>query len=141
MISIKLKLTEGATLPCAAHKGEWLDLFTSEGKLVEANTYVLIPFGLAMELPDGYEAVIAPRSSTFSKWGLLQANSVGVIDNLYKGDDDLWYFPALATKTEFIPKGTRIAQFRVQQTQPELQFILVDKLSADNRKGLGSTGV
>ena len=93
-----------------------------------------------MQLPDGYEAIIAPRSSTFKKWGIIQANGIGIIDNSYCGDDDIWMMPVWSTREIHIPAGTRIAQFRIQKKQPVINFISVDSLGTKNRGGFGSTG-
>ena len=94
-----------------------------------------------MKLPDGYEAIMAPRSSTFKNWGILQSNGVGVIDSTYHGDNDIWMFPAYATKSVIIPAETRLCQFRIQEEQPEINFNIVESLGVDDRGGLGSTGV
>lgn len=99
-----------------------------------------ISLGVAMELPKGYEAIIAPRSSTFKRYGLLQNNSVGVVDASFNGPNDIWCFPAYATRDITIPRDTRICQFRIQEEQPEIEFITVDRLNNENRGGFGSTG-
>lgn len=78
---------------------------------------VLIPLGVCMELPKGYEAVVIPRSSTFKKYGLIQANSEGLIDCSYNSEKDEWKFPGVATKDAVIAKGERICQFRIQLSQ------------------------
>ena len=96
--------------------------------------------GISMKLPQGYEAIMAPRSSTFKRYGILQTNSIGVIDNSYCGDDDIWMFPAYATRDVEIPAGARICQFRIIKSQPRLVFTSVDSLGEENRGGLGSTG-
>ena len=93
-----------------------------------------------MKLPDGYEAHVAPRSSTFKRWGILQTNSVAVIDNSYCGDDDIWLYPVLATQAVVIPKGTRLCQFRIIEKQPKINFITVDSLGEENRGGFGTSG-
>lgn len=93
-----------------------------------------------MELPKGYESIVAPRSSTFKKYGILMTNSIGVIDSTYCGDEDERCFPAYAIKDTEIPANTRIAQFRIQLNQPMINFIEVDTLGNNNRGGFGSTG-
>lgn len=93
-----------------------------------------------MALPQGYEAIMAPRSSTFKRWGLLQTNSVGIIDNSFQGDGDEWKFPAYATRSIIIPKGTRICQFRIIKNQPTISFNEVEHLNSVDRGGLGSSG-
>ena len=94
-----------------------------------------------MKLPEGYEAIMAPRSSTFKNWGILQSNGIGVIDSTYCGDNDIWMFPAYATKNITIPAGTRICQFRIQQEQPSIEFNTVESLGTEDRGGLGSSGL
>ena len=96
--------------------------------------------GVSIELPEGYEAIMAPRSSTFKRWGIIQTNSIGVIDNSYCGDDDIWMMPVYATRDVEIPAGTRICQFRIQKKQPDLAFVFTHSLGNENRSGLGSSG-
>ena len=121
-------------------QGDWIDLATIEDIELRPNEFQLISFGISMQLPENYEAIIAPRSSTFKKWGIIQVNSIGVIDNSYCGDDDIWMMPVLATKYITIPAGTRIAQFRIQKKQPIITLISVDSLGNKSRGGFGSTG-
>lgn len=120
--------------------GDWIDLRAAENVYMQNGEYTMIPLGVAMELPRGYEALVAPRSSTFKKYGLLLANSIGVIDESYKGDLDEWHFLAVATKDTYIPKDERICQFRIIKHQPRLKFKVVEKLGNKNRGGIGSTG-
>lgn len=121
--------------------GSWIDLYTYENITLKQGEQKYINLGISMKLPDGYEAIMAPRSSTFKNWGIMQANSIGVIDSTYCGDNDIWMFPAYATKTVTIPPGTRICQFRIQEEQPEITFNTVDSLGTEDRGGLGSTGI
>lgn len=122
-------------------KGDWIDLYTSEAVEMYSGDYVEIPLGIAMKLPYGYEAIVAPRSSTFKKWGIVCINSIGIIDNAYCGDDDIWKFPALCLVGHtVIPAGTRIAQFRVLRNQGDIEFIEVSHIRSVNRGGIGSTG-
>ena len=121
-------------------KGDWIDLYTYEEVTLKSGELAYISLGVAMELPEGFEAITAPRSSTFKKWGVLQANSIGVIDNSYRGDSDIWAFPAYATRDVTIPAHTRLCQFRIQKCQPNIQFHSVSTLGNENRDGLGSTG-
>lgn len=137
---IRIKIKDGAILPCCAKKGDWLDLYTSEDVELKQGEYKEIPLGIAMELPTGYEAIIAPRSSTFKRYGCIEANSIGVIDEAYNGDEDYWCFPVYATKNITIPKGTRLCQFRIIEHQPDFVFLLEESLGNNNRGGLGSTG-
>ena len=124
----------------AAHKYEWVDLRCAEDTYLKKGEFKLIPLGVAMELPKGYEAIIAPRSSTFKKYHILQVNSIGVIDSKYCGDEDEWKMAVYAVEDTFIPKNDRICQFRIQQVNPIIEFIEVDTLGNDNRGGFGSTG-
>lgn len=123
------------------HKGDWIDLRTAEDTTLAQGEFKYISLGVAMELPKRYEAIMAPRSSTFKNFGVIQFNSIGIIDESYKGDDDIWHFPAYATRNTFIPAGTRICQFRIFKHQPLINFNYVKSLGNKNRGGLGSTGV
>jgi dUTP pyrophosphatase len=121
-------------------QGDWIDLSTARDTKLGAFEFSLIPLGVSIELPEGYEAHVVPRSSTFKKFGIIQANSKGIIDESYKGDSDQWLFPALAMRETFIPANTRIAQFRIMEKQPELEFLEVARLGNNDRGGFGSTG-
>lgn len=120
--------------------GDWIDLRCAKDMELRAGEYKLIPLGVAMELPRGYEALVAPRSSTFKNYGVLLANSIGVIDETYKGDNDQWHFLAYATKDIVIPKNERICQFRIIEHQPTIEFEVVEALGNSDRGGIGSTG-
>ncbi len=121
-------------------QGDWIDLRLAEDTHMGAGEFKLLPLGVAMQLPSGYEAIVAPRSSTYKKWGIVQANSIGVIDESYCGDGDEWKFPAIAMFDTEIPANTRICQFRIQKKQPKLNFMTVDELDNPDRGGIGSTG-
>lgn len=153
--------------------GEWYDLKTAmdiklkcphsknlhkhkDGSYVEkfrdvVFDYTLIPLGVAMEIPEGYEAILAPRSSMFKNYGLIQTNGQGIIDNSYKGDNDEWKLPVMATRSITIPKGTRLCQFRIQLSQKatvwqkikwlfsrNIKFEQVDALQNVSRGGFGA---
>lgn len=120
--------------------GDWIDLRTAENVHLEPNEFKLIPLGVAMMLPKGYEALVIPRSSTFKKYGIIQANSVGLIDETYCGGNDEWQFSAYATRAVDIPKNTRICQFRIFNHQPKVELVEADHLSGTSRGGFGSTG-
>lgn len=120
--------------------GDWIDLRAAETVEMWEGDFKLISLGVSMKLPKGYEAHVVPRSSTFVKWGILQTNSMGVIDNSYSGTDDIWYFPAYATKRTKIKKNDRICQFRIVPKQPMVRFEECDVLDEKNRGGFGSTG-
>lgn len=120
--------------------GDWIDLRAAEDVMIDSGQFKLIPLGVAMELPHGYEALVAPRSSTFKKLGIILANSIGIIDESYKGDNDEWHFPAYAVKDTFIHKNERICQFRIIRHQPMIHLLEVDHLGNEDRGGIGSTG-
>lgn len=120
--------------------GDWIDLRAAEDVMIDSGQFKLIPLGVAMELPQGYEALVAPRSSTFKKLGIILANSIGIIDESYKGDGDEWRFPAYAVKDTFIHKNERICQFRIIKHQPMIHLMEVDHLGNEDRGGIGSTG-
>lgn len=121
-------------------KSDWIDLQAAETVTLKAGEFRLIPMGVAIALPEGYEAHIVPRSSTFKNYGILQTNSMGVVDNSYCGDNDQWRFPAYATRDVTVEKGARICQFRVTEHQPRLEFTAVEHLGRPDRGGFGSTG-
>lgn len=120
--------------------GDWIDLRAAEDISLKAGEFKLISLGISMKLPEGYEAHIVPRSSTFKTWGVLQTNHMGVVDNSYCGNNDIWRFPALATRDTEIKTNDRICQFRIIKRQPELEFIEVEDLGEKDRGGFGSTG-
>jgi len=122
-------------------QGDWIDLRSAEMIELKAGDFKLIPLGVAMQLPEGYEAHIAPRSSTFKNWGILQTNNIGIIDNSYCGDNDQWHFPAYALRDTKISINDRICQFRIMENQPNLEFEEVAKLDEKDRGGFGTTGV
>ena len=121
-------------------KSDWIDLRTAVEVTLKAGEFRLIPLGVAIALPHGYEAHLAPRSSTFKNYGILQTNSVGVVDCSYCGDNDQWHMPVYATRDVTIEKGARICQFRIMENQPKLHFTRVAHLDAPDRGGFGSTG-
>lgn len=122
-------------------KGDLIDLRSAETVEMKAGEYRLIKLGIGMKMPVGYEAHVYPRSSTFKNFGIILANSVGIIDNSYSGDEDQWCFPAIALRDTVIHKNDRICQFRIMENQPKLEFIEVDKLDDVSRSGIGSTGI
>ena len=121
-------------------KGDWIDLRSAEDVAIKKGEYHLIRLGVGMILPEGYEAHIVPRSSTPSKFGIMSANSVGIIDNSYSGDADEWMFPAVAIRDTVIMRNDRICQFRIVKNQPDIIFNEVDHLGENSRGGIGSTG-
>ena len=122
------------------NKSDWIDLRAAEDVVMKQGDFRLINLGVAMELPAGYEAHIVPRSSTFKNFGLIQVNSMGIIDGSYCGDNDIWRFPAIAMRDTEIHVGDRICQFRIMKNQPTLIFEEVEHLEGADRGGFGSTG-
>ncbi len=122
-------------------KSDWIDLRAAEDVELKAGQFKLIPLGVAMKLPDGYEAHVVPRSSTFRNFGILQTNHFGIIDETYCGDGDQWCFPALAVRDTKICCNDRICQFRIMKHQPVIRFEETEHLDGENRGGFGSTGV
>lgn len=141
MMEIKIKYHD-PELPKlqAIENGDWIDMYASETIEMKAGEFRIIPLGVSIKLPDGYEAHLAPRSSTFKKWGILMVNSVGVIDNSYCGENDVWGFAALAIRPTIVNKGDRIVQFRVMRKMESVEFIEVSHMEDESRGGFGSTG-
>ena len=121
-------------------KSDWIDLRAAEDVDLKQGEFKLIPLGVAMQLPKGYEAHIVPRSSTFKNFGIIQTNHQGVVDCSYCGDNDQWFMPVLAVRDTHISFNDRICQFRIEKNQPKLVFEEVKELSGANRGGIGSTG-
>lgn len=144
MFSKKIKIkyfTDIDELEYIDGKSDWIDLRAAEDVELKCGEFKLIPLGVAMELPKGYEAIVAPRSSTFKNFHVIETNSIGCIDETYKGDGDQWFFPALAQEDTIIHKNDRICQFRIVKHQPRIQFNKVEHLGNSDRGGHGSTGV
>ena len=139
-IKIKYFTEEIDKLTYIDGKSDWIDLRASESIELKAGEFKLIPLGVAMELPKGYEAHVVPRSSTFKNYGVLQVNSCGIIDGSYCGDEDMWRMPVYATRDTVIQKNARICQFRIVENQPKLEFQQVISLENESRGGFGSTG-
>lgn len=121
-------------------KGDFIDLRAAETVELKAGEFKLIKLGVGMILPEGYEAHVVPRSSTFNNFGIIQTNHCGIIDESYCGDNDQWRFPAYALRDTVINKNDRICQFRIMKKQPEINFETVEHLTDKDRGGFGSTG-
>ena len=121
-------------------KSDWIDLRSAVDVELKAGEFKLIHLGIAMKLPEGYEAHVVPRSSTYKNFGIIQTNHCGIIDSSYCGPNDYWYMPAYALRDTVIHKNDRICQFRIEKNQPKLVFDEVNELSGANRGGIGSTG-
>lgn len=156
-MKIKIKYFEGAKKLEKIAQGDWIDVYANEDVFIPKGEMRLIPLGIAMELPKRYEAHLAPRSSTFKRWGIIQTNHIGIIDNSYSGDNDEWKYPAFCLESRdileteengftkvvsgtWIRKGDKIAQFRIMRTQPKIKFEEVEVLGNEDRGSFGSTG-
>ena len=120
--------------------GDWVDLRSAKDITLKKGEFAIIPLGVGMKLPFGYEAHIVPRSSTYKNYGVIQTNHMGVIDNSYSGDNDQWGMPVIAMRGTTIHKNDRICQFRITQKQPDFEFTEVECLDTNSRGGFGSTG-
>ena len=139
---IKVKYTSPDLIRLETNKkGCWIDLRSAENVELKAGDFKLISLGVSMELPKGYEAHIVPRSSTFKTWGIIQTNSMGIVDESYRSDSDIWKMPVYATRDTVIHKNDRICQFRIMEHQPTIEFEEVDILDNKNRNGFGSSGI
>lgn len=121
-------------------QGDWIDLRVAQNYSLKKGDFALVDLGISMKLPEGYEAYIAPRSSTFKKYGLIQTNSIGIIDNSYCGNNDIWMMPVYATRDVELKINDRICQFRIMEKMPALEFETVQQLNFIDRGGFGSTG-
>ncbi len=121
-------------------KGDWIDLRCAEDVELKQGEFRLLHLGVGFKLPKGYEAIIAPRSSTYKNFGIIQANSIGVVDESYCGDNDEWRMPVVALRDTAIHKNDRICQFRIIKHQPKFKIVNVEHLDAISRGGIGSTG-
>lgn len=139
-IQIKYFTDEIEKLAYIDGKSDWIDLRAAKEMELKAGQYAMIPLGVAMKLPEGYEAHIVPRSSTYKNFGLIQTNHMGVVDESYCGDNDQWHMPVYAHRDTVIHVNDRICQFRIMEHQPKIVFEEVEALSAPDRGGFGSTG-
>ena len=148
-MKIRIKYFEGATKLKKIVKGNWIDVYSNKDIFVEEGNREMIPLGFALELPMGWEGHLAPRSSTFKTWGIIQTNSVGVVDDTYIGDNDQWHMPVYCLqgneesedkKGTWIKKGDKIGQFRIMEVMPEIEFEEVESFGNEDRGGFGSTG-
>lgn len=140
-VQIKVRLHENGYAPISTSNGDWLDLAVPEDIHLSKYEFKIVPLNISIELPPNTEAHIVSRSSTFKRYHVVQANGIGIIDNSYNGDDDIWCVPLLAMEDTFIPAGTRISQFRIYDVQPKITMNIVPVLGNENRGGFGSTGV
>jgi dUTP pyrophosphatase len=139
-IPIEVLAHDQKCIPVIINGGDWVDLLTSKAYHLKVGDIALLDLGVSLKLPEHLEAHLIVRSSTFIKYGLIQTNGMGIIDNSYCGDNDVWKLPVYATRDVFISAYTRICQFRVIAKQPTLAFHVVDTLNSKDRGGFGSTG-
>ena len=144
-MKMKIKYFDDAIRLKRISKGNWIVVYANKDIFIALNDRAMIPLGFALELPQGWEGHLAPRSSTFKTWGIIQTNSVGVVDDTYIGDNDQWHMPVycLQAKDEngtWIRKGDKIGQFRIMEVMPEIEFEEVEFFNNTDRGGFGSTG-
>lgn len=139
VIQIKYHSKEIEKLRYIDGKSDWIDLRAAENVSLKAGDFTLVSFGISIKIPEGYEAHVVPRSSTFKNFGILQANSYGVIDSSYCGENDIWRMPVYAVRDTKIHVNDRIAQFRIMENQPQIVFEEVERMEGKDRGGFGST--
>lgn len=152
-MKIRIKYFEDAKRLEKIAKGNWIDVYANKDVFIPLNERAMIPLGFALELPQGWEGHLAPRSSTFKTWGVIQTNGVGVVDDTYIGDNDQWHLPVFClqaknekiidgkiVKGSLIKKGDKVAQFRIMEVMPEIQLEEVESFGNSDRGGFGSTG-
>ena len=150
---IRIKYFDNATKLKKITKGNWIDVYANKDVFVKCGERAMVPLGFALELPEGWEGHLAPRSSTFKTWGIIQTNSVGVVDDTYIGDNDQWHMPGYClqgkdiesengeeVKGTWIRKGDKIGQFRIMEVMPEIEFEEVESFGNKDRGGFGTTG-
>lgn len=140
VIQIKYHSKEIEKLRYIDGKSDWIDLRAAENVSLKAGDFTLVSFGISIKIPEGYEAHVVPRSYTFKNFGILQANSYGVIDSSYCGENDIWRMPVYAVRDTKIHVNDRIAQFRIMENQPQIVFEEVERMEGKDRGGFGSTG-
>ena len=153
MLNIRIKYFEGATKLEKIAKGNWIDVYAAKDTFVQKDERAMVPLGFAMELPIGWEGHLAPRSSSFKSWGIIQTNSVGIVDDTYIGDNDQWHMPVYCLQSKcrdmvegklkvgtWIRKGDKIGQFRVMEVMPDIEFEEVTEFGNADRGGFGTTG-
>lgn len=148
-MKLRIKYFKGATKLEKIAKGNWIDVYARVSTFIPQGEYGVVPLGFALELPKGYEGHLAPRSSTFKTWGVIETNSFGIIDDTYIGDNDEWGMPFYCLvgkhilngkRGTHIRKGDKIGQFRIMEVMPPLEFEEVEILGNPDRSGFGSTG-
>ncbi len=140
-MKIQIKYFSSEILPVEKiAKGDWIDLRAAAEVSLKAGEFAYSPLGVGMILPEGFEAQVAPRSSTFKNFGIIVVNSPGIIDGSYCGENDEWKLASYALRDTVIHVNDRICQFRIVERQPDLEFETVEHLREKSRGGFGSTG-
>lgn len=146
-MKLRIKYFDGATKLKKISKGNWIDVYSNKDIFISQGERAMVPLGFALELPRGWEGHLAPRSSTFKTWGIIQTNSLGVVDDTYIGDNDQWHMPVFCLKGmdpnengTWIRKGDKIGQFRIMEVMPEIEFEEVESFGNVDRGGFGTTG-
>jgi len=140
IIKVKYHTSQIDRLKYIDGKSDWVDLRCAEEVTLKKGEFTLINLGVSVQVPNGYELIIAPRSSTFKNYGLIQTNGIGVVDESYSGDNDILRMPVYATRDTVVHVNERICQFRIQKHQPQIEFEEVESLGQTDRGGFGSTG-
>ena len=139
---MKIKILPTGKMP-EFKNGDWIDCYTRFDYNLKFMENCPLRLGFTAELPHGYEAIVAARSSLTKNFGVMSINGIGIIDENYCGDSDEWLLPVICInpKGTTIPAGSRVAQFRIIKHQPFIIFNIVDKMNNKNRGGYGSTGI
>ena len=149
-MKIRIKYFDGAVKLKKIVKGNWIDVYANKDVFIKEGERAMIPLGFALELPSGWEGHLAPRSSTFKTWGIIQTNSVGVVDDTYIGDNDQWHMPVFClqgkneeenVKGTWVKQGDKIGQFRIMEVMPQIEFEEVESFGNQDRGGFGTTGI
>ena len=154
-MKLRIKYLEDATKMNKITKGNWIDVYAYKDIFVPQGEKAMINLGFALELPQGWEGHLAVRSSTFKTWGIIQTNGVGIVDDTYIGDNDIWHMPVYCLQGKdvewisettgkqgtWIRKGDKIGQFRIMEVMPEIEFEEVESFGNADRGGFGSTGI
>ena len=112
-----------------------------QGWKISINENYILSFGVSIWFPETHEAFLLPRSSTYKRYGLTMPHSMGVIDQTYCGDEDIWILACKATRSAFLPLYARVAQFRLLSRMPKITIHSVDHMEQPSRGGYGSTGI
>lgn len=142
-ISIKIKkIDKSVSIPEYAHDGDaGSDLRSSIDIEIKPGERILVPTGIAIQIPKGYAGFVQPRSGLALKHGMSVLNTPGLIDSKYRGEIKVILINLDKHKPFIINKGDRIAQLVIQNIA-EVAFVEVTELDETSRGdgGFGSTG-